>query len=92
MARRLRCRRRRGCGNWRIEGRALPRWDQCDRNLIQRDKHMAHNSDQHRVSFEVDMPVTLAQALEDDATKAGLSLDDFLCKVLSEQLKRYDEQ
>ena len=52
----------------------------------------SHNSNQHHVSFELDIPVTLAQALEDDATKAGLSLDDFLCKVLSEQLKRYDEQ
>ena len=57
-----------------------------------RHRHNIPNTDQDRVSFEIDIPETLAQALEDDATKAGLSLDDFLCKVLSEQLKRYDEQ
>jgi hypothetical protein len=52
---------------------------------------MSHNSNRDRVSVEIDMPATLAQALEDDAAEAGLSLDDYLCKTLSEQLQRYDE-
>jgi hypothetical protein len=43
---------------------------------------MSRNTKQHRVSVEIDIPTTLAQALEADAAKAGLSLDDWFCKML----------
>ena len=49
---------------------------------------MAHNTNQGYVSVELDIPTTLAKALEDDAAEAGLSLDDYVSKVASEQLSR----
>lgn len=53
---------------------------------------MSSDTNQDRVSFEIDIPEALEQALRNHATQAGLNLDDFLCKVLSEQLDRYDGQ
>jgi hypothetical protein len=41
MARRLSVAASQRLGNWPIEGGSLPRCDQCDRNLIQRDKHIS---------------------------------------------------
>jgi len=41
---------------------------------------MSRKIKQHRVPL--DLPATLAQTLEDGAAGAGLTLDDFLCKVL----------
>jgi predicted HicB family RNase H-like nuclease len=50
---------------------------------------MSRKIKQYRVPL--DIPESFEQRLRDNAAKAGLSLDDYLCKTLAEQLKRYDE-
>jgi hypothetical protein len=49
---------------------------------------MRPDTDQDYVSIELELPGPLEQKLRAKADKAGLSLEDFLCKVLAEQLRR----
>jgi hypothetical protein len=48
---------------------------------------MSNNNRQGYASIELDLPTTLAQELEDEAKKAGLSLDDWFCGALSGEIK-----
>jgi predicted HicB family RNase H-like nuclease len=49
---------------------------------------MNHDTNEDRVSVPIDIPETLAQALEAGAAKAGVSLNNYICKLVSEYPRR----
>jgi hypothetical protein len=57
------------------------------KNIHHQSNTISKNAKPGYVSIELDLPTTLAKEFEDEAKKAGLSLDDWFCGALSGEVK-----